>query len=58
MKSYYLFRANAKYKLLGKVTSYTDIGLVTGRRYTYKVYAIDASGNWSGSSGNVSAIAK
>ena len=58
VKSYYLFRANAKYKLLGKVTSYTDIGLVTGSRYTYKVYAIDASGNWSGTSGNVSAIAK
>ncbi len=58
VKSYYLFRGNAKYKLLGKVTSYTDIGLVTGTKYTYKVYAIDASGNWSGPSGNVSAIAK
>ena len=58
VKSYYLFRGNAKYKLLGKVTSYTDIGLVTGTKYTYKVYAIDASGNWSGPSGVVSAIAK
>ena len=58
VKSYYLFRGNAKYKLLGKVLSYTDTGLVTGTKYTYKVYAIDASGNWSGPSGVVSAIAK
>ncbi len=56
--NYYLFRANAKYKLLGKVTSYTDTGLVTGRKYTYKVYALDAAGNWSGASGNISATAK
>ena len=58
MKNYYLFRANAKYKLLGNVTSYADTGLVTGRKYTYKVYAIDAAGNWSSPSANVSATAK
>ena len=38
---YYLFRDNAKYRSLGNVLSYTDTGLTTGRRYTYKVYAID-----------------
>ena len=48
---YYLFRDNAKYRSLGNVMSYTDTGLTTGRRYIYKVYAIDAAGNWSGSSG-------
>jgi fibronectin type 3 domain-containing protein len=58
VKSYYLFRANAKYRLLGKVTSFTDTGLVTGRQYTYKVYALDAAGNWSASSGNVTATAR
>src|SRR5699024_944065 len=50
---YYLFRDNAKYRSLGNVLSYTDTGLTTGRRYVYKVYAIDAAGNWSGSSGKV-----
>ncbi|MET0998754.1 MAG: fibronectin type III domain-containing protein, partial [Marmoricola sp.] len=54
---YYLFRGNSKYRLLGNVTSYTDTGLTTGTRYVYKVYAIDAAGNWSGSSGNVAATA-
>jgi hypothetical protein len=56
--SYYLYRGNAKYKLLGKVTSYVDTGLKAGTKYTYKVYALDAAGNWSGSSGNVSATAR
>ena len=58
MQNYYLYRANVKYRLLGKVTSFNDTGLVTGNKYTYKVYAIDAAGNWSGPSGTVSAIAK
>jgi fibronectin type 3 domain-containing protein len=58
VKSYQLFRANVKYRLLGKVTSFTDTGLVTGTKYTYKVVAIDTAGNWSGASGNISAIAK
>ena len=40
------------------MTSYTDTNLTTGTTYTYKVYAIDAAGNWSGSSGNVSATAR
>ena len=53
--NYYLFRGNTKYRLLGNVTGYTDTGLTAGTRYTYKVYAIDAAGNWSGPSGNVSA---
>ncbi len=53
--NYYLFRGNTKYRLLGNVTGYTDTGLTAGTRYTYKVYAIDAGGNWSGPSGNVSA---
>jgi len=56
--SYYLYRGNAKYKLLGKVTSYLDTGLTAGTRYTYKVYAIDAAANWSGASVNVSATAR
>ncbi len=56
--NYYLFRGNAKYRLLGKVTTFTDTGLTAGVRYTYKVYALDASGNWSGSSGNVSGTAR
>ena len=49
---------NSKYRLLGNVTSYVDTGLTAGTRYTYKVYALDASGNWSGSSGNISATAR
>jgi hypothetical protein len=53
---YYLFRDNAKYRSLGNVLSYTDTGLTTGRRYVYKVYAIDGAGNWSGPSGKVAAI--
>ena len=55
VQNYYLYRANAKYRLLGKVTSFTDTGLVTGNKYTYKVYAIDAAGNWSSPSASVSA---
>ena len=58
MTSYYLFRGNSKYLLLGKVTTYTDTGLTSGTRYTYKIYAIDAAGNWSGPSANVSATAR
>jgi cellulose 1,4-beta-cellobiosidase len=58
VQNYYLYRANAKYRLLGRVTSFTDTGLVTGRKYTYKVYAIDAAGNWSGPSVNISATAR
>ncbi len=56
--SYYLYRANAKYKLLGKVTSYVDTGLKAGTKYTYKVYAIDAAANWSGASVNISGTAR
>ncbi len=56
--SYYLYRGNAKYRLLGKVTTFTDTGLTAGTRYTYKVYALDAASNWSGSSGNVSGTAR
>ena len=52
--NYYLFRGNAKHRLLGNVTSYTDSGLTTGTRYTYKVYALDAAVNWSGPPTNVS----
>lgn len=55
---YHLFRDNAKYRSLGNVLTYTDTGLTSGRRYVYKVYAIDAAGNWSGSSGKVAAIAQ
>jgi fibronectin type 3 domain-containing protein len=53
--SYYLFRGNSKYRLLGNVLTYTDTGLTTGTRYTYKVYAIDAAGNWSSPTPNVTA---
>lgn len=56
--SYYVFRGNAKYRALGNVLTFTDTGLSAGTRYTYKVYALDASGNWSGPSGNVSATAR
>ena len=56
--SYYLYRGNAKYKLLGKVLSYVDTGLKAGTKYTYKVYALDAAGNWSGASTAVSGNAR
>jgi fibronectin type 3 domain-containing protein len=56
--NYYLYRANSKYKLLDKVTTFIDTGLTAGSSYTYKVYAIDAAGNWSSPSGNVSATAR
>jgi hypothetical protein len=52
---YHLFRDNRKYLSLGNVTGYTDTGLTTGRRYVYKVYAIDAAGNWSGPSNKAAA---
>jgi chitin-binding protein len=55
---YYLFRGNSKYRQLGNVLSYADTGLVAGTKYTYKVYALDASGNWSSPTGNVSATAR
>jgi fibronectin type 3 domain-containing protein len=55
---YYLFRGNSKYLLLGNVLGFTDTGLSPGVKYTYKVYALDASGNWSGQSGAVSATAR
>ena len=56
--NYYLYRGNSKYRLLGKVTTFINTGLTAGTKYTYKVYAIDAAGNWSGTSGNVSATAR
>jgi len=56
--NYYLFRGNSKYRLLGKVLTFTNTGLTAGTSYTYKVYAIDASGNWSGASGKISARAR
>ena len=48
---YDVYRGNSKYRLLGNVTSFVDTGLTAGTRYTYKVYAIDAAGNWSSSDG-------
>lgn len=56
--NYYLFRGNSKYLLLENVLGSTDTGLSAGVKYTYKVYAVDASGNWSGQSGAVSATAR
>ena len=56
--SYYLYRGNAKYRLLGKVTSFVDTGLRAGTKYTYKVYALDAASNWSGASVNISGTAR
>ena len=56
--SYYLYRGNAKYRLLGKVTSFIDTGLTAGTKYTYKVYALDAAANWSGASRQREATAR
>jgi fibronectin type 3 domain-containing protein len=56
--NYYLYRGNSKYKLLGNVLTYADTGLTAGTKYTYKVYALDAAGNWSSPTSNVSATAR
>ncbi len=56
--SYYLYRGNAKYRLLGKVTSFVDTGLRAGTKYTYKVYALDGASNWSSASANISGTAR
>jgi fibronectin type 3 domain-containing protein len=56
--SYYIYRGNSKYKLLGNVTSFVDTGLTAGTKYTYKVYAIDAAGNWSSPTANGSGTAR
>jgi len=40
------------------VTSFVDTGLTAGTRYTYKDYALDGAGKWSGSSGNISVTAR
>ena len=55
---YYLYRGNARYRLLGNVTSYTDTGLTTNTKYAYKVYALDAAANCSAASTTVSATAR
>ncbi len=55
---YYLYRGGVKYKQLGVVTRFVDTGLVTGRTYAYRVYAIDAAGNSSVGSNQVSVKAK
>lgn len=57
--SYRLFRNNAQYRTVaGTGTSFTDTGLTAGTSYAYKVYAVDAAGNWSGSSGTKVATAR
>ncbi|WP_051277284.1 Ig-like domain-containing protein [Marmoricola sp. URHB0036] len=56
--SYYVYRGNSKYRLLGNVTSFADTGLTAGTKYTYKVYAIDAAGNWSSPTASVSGTAR
>ncbi len=59
VQSYYLYRGNAKYRLLSSpTTSFVDTGLTAGTKYTYKVYAIDAAGLWSPASSSVSATAR
>ncbi len=55
---YYVYRGGVKYKQLGVVTRFVDSGLVTGRTYAYRVYAIDAAGNSSVGSNQVSVKAK
>ncbi len=55
---YYLYRGNSKYRQLGNVLTFADTGLTAGTKYTYKLYALDASGNWSSPTGNVSATAR
>ena len=56
--SYYLYRGNVKYRLLGNVLTFTDTGLTAGKAYTYKVYALDASSNWSTPTGKATATAR
>lgn len=57
--SYWLYRGNAKYRQLsGTTLMFTDTGLTAGTRYTYKVYALDASNNWGPASTSVSAVAR
>jgi fibronectin type 3 domain-containing protein len=55
---YDLYRGGVKYKQLGAVTRFVDTGLITGRTYAYRVYAVDAAGNSSVASNQVSVKAK
>ena len=56
--SYYLFRANLKYvRLPGSQTTFVDEDVTPGVRYVYKVYAIDTSNKWGGSSPRAAARA-
>jgi hypothetical protein len=48
----------AKYRVLGKVTRHTDRNVLKGKRYVYRVRAVDAAGNWSRPSRKVSARAR
>ena len=58
MTGYYLYRGNVKYRQLGNVATFTDTGLAAGTKYTYKLYALDASGNSSAPSASWSATAR
>ncbi len=58
MTSYYLYRGDVKYRLLGNVLTVTDTGLTVGTADTYKVYALDASSNWSSPTGEATATAR
>lgn len=56
--TYYLYRNGVRYLSLGNVTRFVDTGLSTGTKYGYKVYAVDASGNWSSPTSTVSVTSK
>ncbi|MCW2809106.1 MAG: hypothetical protein JWQ93_3061 [Marmoricola sp.] len=61
--SYALYRGTsrnrlARYRVLGKVTRFTDRNVLKGTRYVYRVRAVDAAGNWSRPSRKVSARAR
>src|SRR5215207_8818735 len=56
LAGYRVLRDGVQVASLGKVTAYTDSGLLSSRSYSYVVRAVDATGNVSADSATVSAI--